>query len=244
MTRGCSPCSRRRCRRWWTARRPGPGSRSMTSPAAGCWTVPWPACRRRMPPGSGTPAPAGGGCGSRSTRPLTRGRTRGVPRAGSTSTTARAIAGAPARPRPAGSTSSPPPPATCGPRGPRSSTCSAPPRRPGPRRRSPGQEPCCAACTRRARSGAAPLFVFDAGYSAAALTDGLAGLPGARPGQAPGRERLLPGRRPWPGRNGRPARRGPEVHCLEPEALAAAAEGRGSRGRKKPLPRPPSRTRP
>ena len=35
---------------------------------------------------------------------------------------------------------------------------------------------------------AAPLFVFDAGYSAAALTDGLAGLPGPRPG--PARRRL------------------------------------------------------
>ena len=43
-------------------------------------------------------------------------------------------------------------------------------------------------------SGAAPLFIFDAGYSAAALTDGLAGLPGAHPGQASRRERLLPGR--------------------------------------------------
>ena len=43
-------------------------------------------------------------------------------------------------------------------------------------------------------SGAVPLFVFDAGYSAAALTDGLAGLPRARPGPPPGRQRLLPGR--------------------------------------------------
>src|SRR5256885_227412 len=43
----------------------------------------------------------------------------------------------------------------------------------------------------------------------------------------------------WDGKAGRPARRGPEVHCLEPEALAAAAAGRGSRGRKTPLPPPP-----
>jgi hypothetical protein len=34
----------------------------------------------------------------------------------------------------------------------------------------------------------------------------------------------------WDGKNGRPAHRGPEVHCLEPETLAAAAEGNGSRG--------------
>ena len=41
---------------------------------------------------------------------------------------------------------------------------------------------------------AAPLFIFNAGYSAAALTDGLAGLPGSHPGPAAGRQRLLPGR--------------------------------------------------
>ena len=45
---------------------------------------------------------------SRSTRPPIPGRTRGAPRAGSTSTTAPATAGAPARPPRAGSTSSPP----------------------------------------------------------------------------------------------------------------------------------------
>ena len=41
---------------------------------------------------------------------------------------------------------------------------------------------------------AAPLFVFDAGYSAAALADGLARLPGPRPGPPRGRLRVL--RRP------------------------------------------------
>ena len=41
---------------------------------------------------------------------------------------------------------------------------------------------------------AAPLFIFDAGYSAAALTDGLRRLPGSHPGPAAGRQRLLPGR--------------------------------------------------
>jgi hypothetical protein len=93
MMSGCSPCSRRCCRRWCTARKPGPGPPGMTSSTAGCWTGHCPGCRRRMPPGSGTPAPAGGGCRSRSTRPPIPGRTRGAPRAGSTSTTVPVTAG-------------------------------------------------------------------------------------------------------------------------------------------------------
>ncbi|MGH3193444.1 MAG: transposase [Streptosporangiaceae bacterium] len=84
-------------------------------------------------------------------------------------------------------------------------------------------------------SGAVPLFVFDAGYSAAALTDGLAGCPAHVLVRLPAGSVFYQDAPSWPGKNGRPARRGPEVHCLEPEALAAAAEGRGSRGRKKPL---------
>ena len=88
-------------------------------------------------------------------------------------------------------------------------------------------------------SGAAPLFVFDAGYSAAALTDGLAGCPAHILVRLPAGSVFYQDAVTWPGKNGRPARRGPEVHCLEPEALAAAAEGRGSRGRKKPLPPAP-----
>jgi hypothetical protein len=82
---------------------------------------------------------------------------------------------------------------------------------------------------------AAPLFIFDAGYSAAALTDGLAGCP------AHILVRLAVGcvfyAEPvtWEGKYGRPARRGPAVHCLEPEDPAADA-GHGPRGRKKPLP--------
>jgi len=91
-------------------------------------------------------------------------------------------------------------------------------------------------------SGAVPLFVFDAGYSAAALADGLAGCPAHILVRLPAGSVLYQDAPSWPGKNGRPARRGPEVHCLEPEALTA--EGRGSRGRKKPLPRPPSQTRP
>jgi DDE superfamily endonuclease len=87
--------------------------------------------------------------------------------------------------------------------------------------------------------GAVPLFVFDAGYSAAALTDGLAGCPAHVLVRLPAGSVFYQDAVTWPGRNGRPARRGPEVHCLEPQALAAAAGGRGSRGRKKPLPPPP-----
>src|SRR5690349_14194081 len=88
-------------------------------------------------------------------------------------------------------------------------------------------------------SGAAPLFIFDAGYSAAALTDGLAGCPAHILVRLPAGSVFYQDAVTWPGRNGRPARRGPEVHCLEPQALAAAAEGHGSRGRKKPLPPAP-----
>jgi hypothetical protein len=86
---------------------------------------------------------------------------------------------------------------------------------------------------------AVPLFIFDAGYSAAALTDGLAGCPAHILVRLPAGSVFYQDAITWPGKNGRPARRGPEVHCLEPEALAAAAEGRGSRGRKKPLPPAP-----
>jgi hypothetical protein len=88
-------------------------------------------------------------------------------------------------------------------------------------------------------TAAAPLFVFDAGYSAAALTDGLAGCPAHVLVRLPAGSVLYQDAITWNGKNGRPARRGPEVHCLEPEALAAAAGGRGSRGRKKPLPPAP-----
>jgi hypothetical protein len=88
-------------------------------------------------------------------------------------------------------------------------------------------------------SDAAPLFVFDAGYSAAALTDGLAGCPAHVLVRLPAGSVFYQDAPSWPGKNGRPAHRGPEVHCLEPGALAAAGEGRGGRGRKKPLPPAP-----
>ena len=91
---------------------------------------------------------------------------------------------------------------------------------------------------RRLRGGgeAAPLFVFNAGYSAAALADGLAGCP------VHVLVRLAAGSVFYAepvareGKYGRPARRGAAVHCLEPEDFEAAAAGSGPRGRKKPLP--------
>lgn len=88
-------------------------------------------------------------------------------------------------------------------------------------------------------SAAAPLFVFDAGYSAAALTDGLAGCPAHILVRLPAGSVFYQDPVTWAGKNGRPARRGPEVHCLTDEELRAAAEGRGARGRKKPLPPAP-----
>jgi len=92
---------------------------------------------------------------------------------------------------------------------------------------------------RLSASTAVPLFVFDAGYSAAALTDGLAGCRAHVLVRLPAGSVFYQDAVTWPGKNGRPARRGPEVHCLEPDALAAAAEGKGSRGRRKPLPPAP-----
>jgi hypothetical protein len=90
---------------------------------------------------------------------------------------------------------------------------------------------------RRLRPGTGvPLFVFDAGYSAAALADGLAGcrvhvLARLAAGSVFYAEPVT-----WEGKNGRPLRRGAAVHCLEPADFAAAETGSGPRGRKKPLP--------
>ena len=83
---------------------------------------------------------------------------------------------------------------------------------------------------------AAPLFVFDAGYSAAALADGLLGCPAhilvrLATGSVFYAEPVT-----WDGKYGRPPRRGAAVHCLELADFAAAEAGRGPRGRKKPLP--------
>ena len=91
---------------------------------------------------------------------------------------------------------------------------------------------------RRLRGGgeAAPLFVFDAGYSAAALADGLAGCPVHVLVRLAAGSVFYAEPVAWEGKYGRPARRGAAVHCLEPEDFEAAAAGTGPRGRKKPLP--------
>jgi hypothetical protein len=81
----------------------------------------------------------------------------------------------------------------------------------------------------------APLFVFDAGYSAAALTDGLAGCPAHVLVRLAAGSVFYADAVTWGGKNGRPARRGPAVHCLEPADFAADT-GQGPKGRKKPLP--------
>jgi len=83
---------------------------------------------------------------------------------------------------------------------------------------------------------AAPLFLFDAGYSAAALADGLAGCPVHVLVRLAAGCVFYAAPATWEGKYGRPPRRGAAVHCLEPAGFAAAAGGSGPRGRKKPLP--------
>jgi hypothetical protein len=82
---------------------------------------------------------------------------------------------------------------------------------------------------------AAPLFLFDAGYSAAALTDGLAGCPAHILVRLAAGSVFYADAVTGDGKNGRPARRGPAVHCLEPADFAADT-GKGPRGRTKALP--------
>ena len=82
---------------------------------------------------------------------------------------------------------------------------------------------------------AAPLFVFDAGYSAAALADGLLGCPVHVLVRLAAGSVFYADPVTWEGRHGRPARRGAAVHCLEPADFAADT-GQGPKGRKKPLP--------
>ena len=83
---------------------------------------------------------------------------------------------------------------------------------------------------------AAPLFVFDAGDSAAALTDGLLGCPVHILVRLATGSVFYAGPVTWEGKYGRPPRRGTAVHCLEQADFAAAAAGNAPRGRKKPLP--------
>jgi hypothetical protein len=59
----------------------------------------------------------------------------------------------------------------------------------------------------------APLVVFDAGYSAAALTAALAGHPVHLLVRLPVRSKFCYDAARWPGKNGRPAAHGAEVHC-------------------------------
>jgi len=80
-----------------------------------------------------------------------------------------------------------------------------------------------------------PLFIFDAGYSAAALTDGLVGCPAHILVRLAAGSVFYADAVTWDGKNGRPARRGPAVHCLEPADFAADT-GQGPKGRTKPLP--------
>jgi DDE superfamily endonuclease len=82
---------------------------------------------------------------------------------------------------------------------------------------------------------AAPLFIFDAGYSAAALTDGLLGCPAHILVRLAAGSVFYAEPVTWEGKYGRPARRGAAVHCPEPADFAADG-GHGPRGRKKPLP--------
>lgn len=94
------------------------------------------------------------------------------------------------------------------------------------------------AVLRRLRPGrdGMPLFLFDAGYSAAALTWGLRGQPAhilvrLAFGSVFCRDQLT-----WPGKPGRPGDHGAGIHCLETADFAAAGTGKGPRGREKPLP--------
>jgi hypothetical protein len=84
---------------------------------------------------------------------------------------------------------------------------------------------------------AAPLFIFDAGYSAAALTAGLAGCPARILVRLPAGSVFYADAIAWPGKNGRPGHHGTAIHCPGPADFAAA--GPGPRGRKKPLPPSP-----
>ena len=83
---------------------------------------------------------------------------------------------------------------------------------------------------------AAPLFVLDAGYSAAALAGGLLGCPAHVLVRLAAGSVFYAEPVTWDGKYGRPPRRGAAVHCLEPADFAAAEAGSGPRGRKKPLP--------
>ncbi len=94
-------------------------------------------------------------------------------------------------------------------------------------------------------SGAVPLFVFDAGYSAAALTDGLSGCPAHILVRLPAGSVFYQDAPSWPGKNGRPVPPraggplpGARKPSRQPPRGTAAGAGRS------PCRRPPSQKRP
>lgn len=79
-----------------------------------------------------------------------------------------------------------------------------------------------------------PLFIFDVRYSAADLTDGLAGCPTHILARLAADSVFHADPVIRPGRNGRLAHRGQEVHCLEAADFAAPADTRPSGRRPEP----------
>jgi hypothetical protein len=88
---------------------------------------------------------------------------------------------------------------------------------------------------------AAPLFVFDAGYSAAALADGLLGCPVHVLVRLAAGSVFYAAPVTWEGRYGRPARRGPAVHCLESSGLHRGHRERAAGPEESPAPEPRTR---
>jgi hypothetical protein len=71
--------------------------------------------------------------------------------------------------------------------------------------------------------GSAPLVVFDAGYSAAALTAGLAGCPVHLLVRLPAGSVFYGDAVTWPGKNGRPGKHGMPVTCHKADAADQAS---------------------
>jgi hypothetical protein len=94
------------------------------------------------------------------------------------------------------------------------------------------------AVLRRLRPGrdGIPLFLFDAGYSAAGLTWELRGQPAHVLVRLAFGSVFCEDQLAWPGKPGRPGDHGAGIHCLEPADFTAAENGKRPRGREKPLP--------
>ena len=191
---------------------------------------------RTTPRRCGTRAPGGAGCGSPSTRPPTPGRTRGAPRAGSTSTTAPATARAPAKTAPGWEYQFT---AAIG----HLRTAWAAlvdVARTTPATRTAQTIAQVKNVLRRLRAAghgrkAAPLFVFDAGYSAAALADGLLGCPAHILVRLAAGSVFYAEPVTWDGKYGRPPAAAPRCTAWSPRT-SPPPPGSGPRGRKKPLP--------